>query len=311
MVTTWTEVPFLEASVVVSSAEARLGGNWASSHFQTEGEQRSGIALRNVAAGAAVRRFCRRPNSRDRLVVMSQLDPMKPKSSPEPSVPPELATIVRAGVRAGREIAGSIATGGTVCSLYAQHRISVDIDFVLKDLRNRFEDVREHLLDVPGWRENRVRPPVLILGSMDGVEVGYRQLRRSTPIETKEIQTADGPLVVPTLEELVRIKAFLAYERNYTRDFVDFAELSAVLGENPTIAALSILDEKLGWEKQPLVLDEVMKALLLCKPRDFQTHGYETFRWLHPRLKGWHEVEAICKAVGEKLSVRKVLGEGE
>jgi hypothetical protein len=236
---------------------------------------------------------------------------MKPKSLPELSIPSELAAIVRAGVRACREVPGSVALGGTVCSLYTQHRISVDIDFVVKDLSNRFDEVREHLLDVPGWRENRVRPPVLILGSMDGVAMGYRLLRRSAPVETREVRTPDGSLVVPTLEELVRIKAFLAYERNYTRDFVDFAELAAVLGENPTVSALATLDEKLGWEKQPLVLDEVMKALLLCKPRDFQTHGYENFRWLHPKLKGWHEVEAICKAVGEKLSVRKVLEEDE
>lgn len=242
---------------------------------------------------------------------MTHLDPMPQRPSPEPSVPPELAPIVRAGVRASREVPGSVALGGTICSLYAQHRLSVDIDFVLKDLNNRFDQVREHLLDVPGWRENRVRAPVLILGSMDGVEVGYRQLRRKTPIETTELRTPDGSLVVPTLEELVRIKAFLAYERNYTRDFVDFAELAAMLTEDATISALATLDDKLGWEKQPLILEEVMKSLLLSKPRDLQTHGYGTFRWLHPKLQGWPEVEALCKSIGQKLSVRKILEEGQ
>jgi len=250
-------------------------------------------------------------DANDRYDSMTQLDPMKQKPSPEPSLPSELAPIVRAGVRASREVPGSVALGGTICSLYAQHRLSVDIDFVVKDLSSRFDDVREHLLDVPGWRENRVRAPVLILGSMDGVEMGYRQLRRKSPIETTELRTADGPLVVPTLEELVRIKAFLAYERNYTRDFVDFAELTAVLGEDATVSALATLDDKLGWEKQPLILDEVMKTLLLCKPRDFQTHGYGTFRWLHPKLKEWQELEVLCKRVGQRLSVLKILEEGQ
>lgn len=227
----------------------------------------------------------------------------------EPSVPPGLEGVVRAGVMAGREVAGSVALGGTVCALYARHRLSVDVDFVVTDLSRRFDQVRAHLLDVPGWTENRVRAPVLILGSLDGVEIGYRQLRRNVPIETTQVQTPDGALVVPTLEELVRIKAFLAYERNYTRDFVDFAELATVLGEDATVSALGVLDEKLGWEKQPRILAEVMKALLLCKPRDAGTHGYDTFRWLNPRLKSWTEVQTHCKSLGQKLSVRKIIEE--
>ena len=49
---------------------------------------------------------------------------------PAPSVPPELAGVVRAGVRAAREVPGAVAVGGTVCSLYAAHRVSLDIDYL-------------------------------------------------------------------------------------------------------------------------------------------------------------------------------------
>ncbi|HZL35969.1 MAG TPA: hypothetical protein VFC78_11705 [Tepidisphaeraceae bacterium] len=44
---------------------------------------------------------------------------------PVPSVRPELADVVRAGVKAAREVPGAVAVGGTVCSLYAAHRVSV------------------------------------------------------------------------------------------------------------------------------------------------------------------------------------------
>jgi len=43
---------------------------------------------------------------------------------------------------------------------------------VLADLRDRFDDVLEHLEHADGWRTARVNRPVLVLGSLDGVETG-------------------------------------------------------------------------------------------------------------------------------------------
>ena len=51
---------------------------------------------------------------------------------------------------------------------------------------------------------------------------GYRQLRRPAPIETQKIQTPAGILVVPTLEELLRIKAFLAYDKKEGKVVFEF-----------------------------------------------------------------------------------------
>jgi hypothetical protein len=145
-----------------------------------------------------------------------------------PSVPSELAKVVRAGVRAGREVPGAVALGRTVCALYAGHRVSLDIDFGVSDLRQRFEQVRNHLLGMDEWREADVRVPVLIHGSIEGIEIGFRQLRRNTPFQTIVVKTPDGDLVVPTLAEMLLTKAFLIYNRNTTRDFVDFAELACL-----------------------------------------------------------------------------------
>src|SRR5438093_569893 len=85
-----------------------------------------------------------------------------------------------------------------------------------------------------------------------------------------------------TLEELLRIKAFLAYDRDFTRDFVDFAELSRLLEPQSVIDALCVLDEKFRWEKQPSIIVEVTKSLIAPAPHDLQTNSFETLRLLRP-----------------------------
>lgn len=221
-------------------------------------------------------------------------------------IPKQLTEVVKAGVKANREVPGSIALGGTICSLYVHHRISTDIDFVLSDLSKRFNEIREHLFDLPEWKEARVNFPVLILGSLDGFEIGYRQLRRSAPIETQIIETPDGPLVVPTSQELLRIKAFLTYNRNYTRDFFDFAEMSCLFEIPEIVGILSSLDEKYGWDKQPTVIVEVIKKLISPNPHDLYNakHGFDQLRFLEPKLKTWDAVADRCREIGQALSVR-------
>lgn len=223
---------------------------------------------------------------------------------PAPAVPEPLVRIIRAGARANREVPNAVAVGGTVCAMYARHRLSRDIDFAVGDLREHFDEVREHLRTLDGWTESSARPPVLILGSLDGVEIGFRQLRRAVPLETVTVETGTGPMLVPTLDELLRIKAFLAYDRNVLRDFVDFAELSVLLPDAAVVGALADLDAKFSTEKQPSVIVGVLKTLLHPEPADQDGEAFGTFRWLEPRLKSWSAVEARCRDIGEQLSLR-------
>ena len=225
-------------------------------------------------------------------------------------VPEQLAEVIKAGVRANQAVAGSIALGGTICSLFAHHRLSSDIDFVLSDLSQRFDEIRVQLFGLPEWKERWVSIPLTILGTLDGVRVGYRQLRRIIPLQTQVIQTPFGALVVPTTEELLRTKAFLCYNRNYTRDFVDFAELSCLFETENVVLILSDLDSKFSWEKQPSIIIEVIKQLLLSEPHDLndERHGYKQLRFLDPKLKSWEEVAARCQTIGKLLSI-KVIGE--
>src|SRR5438270_9829500 len=82
----------------------------------------------------------------------------------------------------------TVLVGGTAASLHARHRLSVDGDHVLADLRDRFDDVLATLEAVAGWETSRVRRPVLILGRLEGVPTGIRQLRRTVPLETEIVE---------------------------------------------------------------------------------------------------------------------------
>jgi hypothetical protein len=66
----------------------------------------------------------------------------------------------------------AVLVGGTASALSAGHRLSFDHDHVRPDLRERFDAVLAQLEAVCGWQTARVQRPILILGSVDGVETG-------------------------------------------------------------------------------------------------------------------------------------------
>ncbi|HXN32406.1 MAG TPA: hypothetical protein VN894_11110, partial [Polyangiaceae bacterium] len=111
----------------------------------------------------------------------------------------------------------AILVGGTAASLHARHRVSVDGDHVLSELRGRFDEVLATLESAAGRETARVQRPVPILGRLDGVQTGIRQLRRTVPLETEVIEG----LRVPTLAEMARIKAWLLATRYTVRDYLD------------------------------------------------------------------------------------------
>lgn len=90
------------------------------------------------------------------------------------------------------------------------------------DLRRRFDDVVADLESVAGWRTSPVKRPVQILGSLDGIETGVRQLIRDEPLETTQIECFGLKLTGSTKAESLRIKGMLILRRNATRDYLDF-----------------------------------------------------------------------------------------
>jgi predicted nucleotidyltransferase component of viral defense system len=163
----------------------------------------------------------------------------------------------------------------------------------------------EKLNESPEWKLARTKKPVLILGSINDVEVGFRQSRRTKPIETTIIETNFGKLVVPTLNELIGMKAYLAYSRNATRDYLDFAALSECIGQDEVLAALLKLDERYGELQTASVSLEVAKALAKAEPFDLEEMDLSNYKALASEWQDWRKIEKICRRfgilLGEKL----------
>ncbi|MHB1680303.1 MAG: hypothetical protein ACYCTB_07340 [bacterium] len=137
----------------------------------------------------------------------------------------------------------AVVVGGTASALYSKHRTSYDTDFVVKDLKEKFNDILSSLEAVSGWKTARIKPPVLILGNLNGIETGIRQLKRAIPLETAVIEYNGQKLTVPTTQEILRIKGFLIIARNATRDYIDFIALADHMGVVKTNEALKNFDE--------------------------------------------------------------------
>ncbi len=75
--------------------------------------------------------------------------------------------------------------GGTATAVHVRHRLSFDHDHVLIDCVERYGVVLE-AVEASEGRDTNVRassPPLTILDSLDGMEAGLRQLRRSRPLD--------------------------------------------------------------------------------------------------------------------------------
>lgn len=185
-------------------------------------------------------------------------------------------------------VPGTVLVGGTAAAIHAGHRVSLDGDHVLADLRDRFEAVLADLESVAGWQTDRMRRPVLILGRLDGVLTGIRQLRRTRPLQTEFLEG----LRVPTLAEMARIKAWLLATRLTTRDYLDTVVLLERLGEPEARAALCDLDELYRQPNDASVLAEVVERLGEARPADVAEIDLRTYRGLVAPWNDWAHVVA-------------------
>lgn len=180
----------------------------------------------------------------------------------------------------------SVLVGGTAAALHAQHRFSEDDDHVLTDLRERFEGVLADLEAVAGWQTERTQRPVLILGRMDGMLTGIRQLRRHEPLETEEIEG----LRIPTLAEMARIKGWLLATRHTVRDYLDAVVLFERLGERDTRAAMASFDRLYRQPTGASPLSELVERLAAAAPSDRASVDLANYRKLRAPWNRWQHV---------------------
>ena len=182
--------------------------------------------------------------------------------------------------------------------------MSFDDDHVLTDLHERFDEVLRALEETDGRVTARVRPQVLILGSLDGVETGIRQLIRRRPREVEEVRVGDRSLRVPTLEEILRIKAWLVLRRNATRDYLDLVALAERMGRADAARVIVGMDEYYEDQVGPggrRVATQLARQLAEPAPYDLSEIDLARYRQLEDRWRNWENVVDVARALAAEI----------
>ena len=218
--------------------------------------------------------------------------------------PPDWEQLLAHAALLQAKIPSAVLVGGTAAALYAHHRVSFDHDHVIEDLARHYDTAIAALESIVGWRiERRVRGK-LLLGKIQGIEVGLRNQRRSAPLETTIIKLPGGRrLRLPTVEEMLRIKAFLVVERNAARDYLDVAALSHHLGTRKSASALDRMNElyaQFAGEGGDMLSSVVVK-LAKPDPYDLTEIDLKEYKGIVAPWNDWRAVETQCRSLAVAL----------
>lgn len=214
---------------------------------------------------------------------------------------PKWERLLSSAARLQTILPSAVLVGGSAAALHVQHRFSRDADHVLIDLDKRFDAILAELESVAGWKTARVRRPVMIIGSLDGIETGIRQLIRDLPLETVRIQCEGQELTVPTMAEILRIKGVLILKRNATRDYLDFVALADAMKEAAVIEALQRFDDIYPQPNNQSALQQLQIQLVKPLPYDLDATQLSEYKDLVSKWQNWANVEAVAARVSELL----------
>jgi hypothetical protein len=217
---------------------------------------------------------------------------------------PSLEDVLEKAALLQELVPGAVLVGGSAAALHAHHRESRDHDHVVADLAERFDSILENLEALGDWSTARVQPGKIILGELGGIETGVRQLLRGRPLESTEVEVRGRRLLVPSAAEILRIKAWLALQRNQTRDYLDIAALAEGMGLDEAAGVLRGIDDYYAdVNRRPeAVATQLARQLADPRPRDAEvTAQLASYKALDPRWHEWAAVEAVLADVAQKM----------
>ena len=199
---------------------------------------------------------------------------------------------------------GAVLVGGTAAAVHAKHRTSFDHDHVIKDLSKHYDAAITTLESIVGWRTKRRIRGKLVLGEIHSIDAGLRNQKRSAPLETVTVDLPGGrKLKLPSVGEMLRIKAYLAVQRNATRDFLDTAALSHHLGLPESARALDRMNElynEFAGEGGDM-LSSVVVSLASPRPYDLTEIDLTEYKGIVAPWSDWRAVESQCRALALAL----------
>lgn len=212
-----------------------------------------------------------------------------------------LQRVLESAARLQQLVPDAVLEGGSAAALHAGHRESFDHDHVLVDLDERYAQVLDAVEASDGWATSvrASRPPMTIMGSLDGIQAGLRNLRRTRPLETVRIEVAPGANVTaPTAEEALRVKAYLVVQRNAVRDYLDVVALADHIGVDHAGEILRHIDDYYDDRSQQAGSVRTSLALALADPKPVDVDviaELPRYRGLDPRWHDWSSVVAACR----------------
>ena len=218
--------------------------------------------------------------------------------------------LLASAARLQQLVPDTVLVGGTAAILHAGHRFSFDHDHVVTDLRDRFDTVLDALEREGEWVTNRTAYGKLIPGSLGGIETGIRQLIRKTPLETEQFRFFDGVTIrIPTIEETLRIKAFLIVKRNQTRDYIDVAALADRYSLTRAAQVLNSIDLYYADQapEEKTVAAQLVAQLVTPCPKDSRTTKYlHDYKGLAARWQKWSQVIEVCQQLADAMLLRSI-----
>jgi hypothetical protein len=110
-------------------------------------------------------------------------------------------------------------------------------------------------------------------------------------------------LKLPTVEEMLRIKAYLVVERNATRDYLDVAALSHRLGLRASARALDRMNKlysEFAGEGGDMLSTVVVK-LSSPDPYDLTEVDLAEYKGIAAPWNDWRAVESQCRSLALAL----------
>ncbi|GAA0998960.1 hypothetical protein [Subtercola frigoramans] len=216
-----------------------------------------------------------------------------------------LESVLDSAARLQQLVPDAVLVGGSAVAFYARHRYSLDGNHIVVDLRNRFDVVLDALEREGDWVTNRVTPGKIILGEIGGIEAGVRQLIRTTPLETQIVKLRSGlTLRVPTVQETLRVKAFLIIKRNQVRDYLDVVALADFYGIQPSAHVLARIDDFYADQKRGdvSVASQLTRQLEDPRPKDsHSTSTLSTYKGISQQWQKWDYVVNACRDLAEEI----------
>jgi hypothetical protein len=167
------------------------------------------------------------------------------------------------------------------------------------EVKRRFAAVMADLERVSGWLPKPVGRIALNDGKLDNVESTIRDQTRSGPLETAIEVGPSGKVVVPTLGEMLRIKAWLVISRNAARDYRDTAAIAERLGSKIAVSALAALDGLYPQSNGASALQQLARQL--SEPCPFASDESDGSRVAKPPWHGWPFVFRRCRMLAVEL----------